>query len=139
MDATQARARFAEHRRAVLASVRPDGAPHLVPITFALAGPDLVVTAVDDKPKRHDHLQRLRNLDHEPRVSLLADHYADTWNELWWVRADGRARVEPPGSADWRDGIAALAARYPAYARRTPTGPVIAVDVARWVGWAAHP
>ena len=33
-------------RVARLATVRPDGRPHLVPITFAFAAPDLVVTAV---------------------------------------------------------------------------------------------
>ena len=38
MDATAARARLAETRVARLATVGPNGKPHLVPVTFALDG-----------------------------------------------------------------------------------------------------
>jgi len=76
-----------------LATVRPDGRPHLVPIVFAVAG-DVIVTAVDEvKPKRTRALARLANIAAEPRVSVLADHYDEDWTRLWWVRADGTATV----------------------------------------------
>jgi len=88
-----ARRRVAEARVARLATVRPDGAPHLVPVTFALLDDDRVVTAVDAKPKTTQHLQRLVNISAEPRVGLLVDHYDDDWQQLWWVRLDGTARV----------------------------------------------
>src|SRR3712207_8024736 len=45
------------------------------------------------RSKRHTALRRLANIAHEPRVALLADHYAEDWSALWWVRADGTARV----------------------------------------------
>lgn len=136
MDADEARARFASQPVARLATVRPDGTPHIVPITFAVDG-DTVHTAVDAKPKRHTRLQRLANLAHQPRCALLADHYDDDWRHLWWVRADGDAVVvaEPP--ADSR-AITLLTRRYPAYRDTPPQGPLISVTVRRWAGWAAE-
>jgi len=116
-----------------LATVRPDGRPHLVPIVFAMDG-DVLYTAVDAKPKRTTDLQRLANIAAHPDVAVLADHYADDWTHLWWVRADGRARIV----ADHDEAIALLAAKYRQYAAEPPPGPVLAIDVARWSGWAAQ-
>ena len=124
--------RFAAARVARLATVDPGGAPHLVPIVFAVAG-DVIHTAVDAKPKRHRRLRRLANIAHEPRVSVLADHYAEAWSQLWWVRADGVATVRETAP----DAVAALAARYPQYRDAPPAGPFIAVQVRRWSAWAA--
>jgi PPOX class probable F420-dependent enzyme len=122
--------RFAAARVARLATVGADGAPHLVPIVFALAG-DLIHTAVDAKPKRHRRLRRLDNIAHQPRVSVLADHYDDDWTRLWWVRADGVARVTDTSAA----GLAALRAKYPQYEQTPPAGPFITVEVSRWTAW----
>jgi PPOX class probable F420-dependent enzyme len=131
MDEARARSRFAAARVARLATVGADGAPHLVPVTFALRG-DTVVIAVDHKPKRTTDLRRLRNIEADPRVSLLADHYAEDWTRLWWVRADGTARVVREGG-----DVGELVAKYPQYAARPPAGPVILVAVTSWRGWAA--
>jgi len=149
LDAGAARRLFAGTAVARLATVTPAGRPHIVPVTFVLDSRpgegDWVYTAVDHKPKSTTRLQRLRNIQAQPRVALLADHYADDWTQLWWVRADGEAAVL--GAADAADqaaGVAEavgplrlLAARYPQYAGRPPAGPVIAVRVDRWTGWAA--
>ena len=124
---------FAGARVARLATVDDTGAPHLVPIVFALVG-DVIYSAVDDKPKRHRRLRRLVNVAHEPRVSVLADHYDDDWTRLWWVRADGTAAVLP----DSGDGLAALAARYPQYTAVPPAGPFLRIEVHRWSCWSAH-
>ncbi|MEV6348978.1 TIGR03668 family PPOX class F420-dependent oxidoreductase [Actinoplanes sp. NPDC051851] len=122
--------RFAAARVAHLATITPDGAPHLVPIVFALVG-DVIHTVVDAKPKRHRNLQRLTNIAHDPRVSVLADHYDDEdWSRLWWVRADGIATVAGTLSP-------ALVARYPQYAARTPPGPFLRIEVTRWSSWQA--
>jgi PPOX class probable F420-dependent enzyme len=128
---------FATARVARLATVAPDGAPHLVPLVFAVAG-DTVWSAVDAKPKRHTALRRLANVAGEPRVALLADHYEEDWSALWWVRADGTARVVPPDADEGRRALTALTARYPQYAAAPPPGPVLAVDVHRWSGWSAR-
>lgn len=114
----------------------PDGAPHLVPVTFALQD-DTVWWAVDFKPKRRRSLQRLANIAAEPRVSLLVDHFEADWNALWWVRADGVAAVADPEAA--AHGVALLAGRYPAYRDTPPEGPVVEVEVRRWRWWSARP
>lgn len=136
MEDAEARERFASQPVARLATVRPDGTPHVVPITFALDG-DVLYTAVDAKPKRHRHLQRLTNLHHQPRCGALADHYEDDWQRLWWVRADGDATItedpDPRGRA-----MSLLADRYPVYRATPPNGPLIAIHVVRWSGWAGE-
>ena len=135
METHEARRRFVTSPVARLATVRPDGAPHLVPVTFAVAG-DVVFTAVDAKPKRSRRLQRLANLRSQPRCALLVDHYDDDWSRLWWVRADGEARIiDDPDTSN--PGLALLASRYPAYAESPPGGPLIVVTVTRWRGWSA--
>lgn len=140
MTPDDARARFAAARVARLATVGTDGRPHLVPMVFAVAG-DTVYGAVDRKPKRHAALRRLANLDANPEVALLADHYDDgDWDQLWWVRADGDARRVAVGSAEEGRALALLVGRYRQYrAAGPPPGPVVAVDVRRWSGWAAAP
>ena len=99
--------------------------------------PDTVVTVVDHKPKRHQDLKRLRNIHTNPAVSLLVDHYDEDWRQLWWVRADGRARIVPgEATAERADPVRRLVAKYPQYADRHPRGPVIVIEVTRWSGWA---
>ena len=121
-----------------LATVTETGRPHLVPITFAVHG-NRIYSVVDAKPKTTVHgLRRLRNIRAQPQVSVLADHYADEWAALWWARADGIAAIwEDPGQT--AAPLALLAARYPQYRDRPPGGPVIAIRVTRWTGWAASP
>lgn len=131
----EARARFAASRVARLATVAPSGAPHLVPITFAVEG-DVVYTAVDHKPKTSPNLARLRNIAQNPRVALLADEYRDDWSQLWWARVDGEASVVTD-AVSLQHPIDALVARYEQYAERRPTGPVIVIRATRWSGWAA--
>lgn len=119
-----------------MATVRPDGTPHVVPITFAISN-ETLVTAVDAKPKRTTKLQRLRNLRTNPAVSIVVDHYADDWSALWWIRIDGLATVET-GEARARDAaIEALVAKYPQYQVAAPEGPVIIVQPTRWTAWSA--
>jgi PPOX class probable F420-dependent enzyme len=124
---------FASARVARLATVGAGGAPHLVPIVFAVTG-DVIHTAVDAKPKRGPHLRRLANIAANPRVSVLADHYDDEdWSALWWVRADGTARVLDASPA----GLAALTARYEQYRTTPPPGPFVEITVDRWSSWTA--
>ena len=137
MDAAEARTRFAGARVARLATVGADGRPHLVPVVFALDG-DALYTAVDDvKPKATTRLKRLANIAANPSVALLADHYDDDWRALWWVRADGMARLLEPADDEAGRARGLLAGRYPQYRDAPPPGVAIAVDVERWSGWAA--
>jgi PPOX class probable F420-dependent enzyme len=129
-----ARQRLVTARVARLATVSAAGRPHLVPVTFA-ADAGAIYTAVDHKPKSTTRLRRLANIAENPRVTLLADHYADDWTQLWWARADGHATVLTDPH-DTRAPIALLAARYPQYQSTPPSGPVIAITVTSWTGWS---
>ena len=139
MEPARARDLFAAARVAVLSTLGPDGAPHAVPVTFAVVAPGAaggpagsVVTAVDGKPKRTANLRRLDNLRADPRASLLVQHWDEDWSRLWWVRADGTAGIGEDPAA-----LALLAARYAQY-QDTPLGPVvITLRVRRWSGWSA--
>jgi PPOX class probable F420-dependent enzyme len=132
----QARGWFAQARVARLATVGADGAPHLVPVVFAVAegsDHDVIYSVVDAKPKRTTALRGCVSAN--PAVSALVDHYEDDWDRLWWVRADGRGRLladrdEPEAAA----AVAQLRARYP---QQQAIGTVLAIDVTRWSGWAA--
>ena len=135
MSPADARRRFAAARVARLATAGADGRPHLVPIVFAVAG-DTIYSAVDRKPKRTTALRRLANVVDNPRVAVLADHYEEDWAALWWVRADGAARVLDAGD-EARSAVARLTERYAQYRSSPPPGPVLAVDVERWAGWSA--
>ena len=135
MTPDEARSRFAASRVARLATVGPDSAPAIVPVTFAVDG-DRIVTAVDAKPKRDAPLRRLDNIGANPQVALLVDHYDEDWGALWWVRADGRGRVLA-GGAEMERGFELLRGRYPQYASVEIIGPAIVVEVERWTGWSA--
>ncbi len=133
LSATAARDRLSVAAVVRLATVDHAGRPHIVVTTFALDG-DCIYTAVDQKPKRTRELRRLENIRGNPAVSVLADHYDEDWSQLWWARADGRARVLTDPD-DMAEPIRLLVARYPQYEANPPIGPVIAVDVFRWSGW----
>lgn len=137
MTAQEAQARFAGARVARLATAG-GGAPHVVPVVFAVAR-DTVYSAVDAKPKRTRALRRLANVAANPQVALLADHYEEDWNALWWVRADGTGRILDAREPEAREALELLAGRYAQYRDARPAGPVLAVDVRRWAGWAADP
>lgn len=118
-----------------LATIRPDGAPHLVPITFAVVRGRLA-HMVDHKPKTTSRLQRLANVSANPMVSFMVDHYEGEWDRLWWVRVDGAARVVTDGS-DWDESRAALVSKYLQYRTTPPTGPAMLIEMETVSGWAA--
>ncbi|MEU4548847.1 TIGR03668 family PPOX class F420-dependent oxidoreductase [Nonomuraea dietziae] len=134
MDETLARERFVAARTAKLATADAEGAPHLVPIVFAIEG-NVIAFAVDHKPKNTMNLRRLRNIAANERVCLLVDHYEEDWERLWWARADGRASMveDPAGRSRWIDR---LAERYQQYRDHPPEGPVVAITVDQWRGWS---
>ena len=118
-----------EARVARLATVDRDGRPHVVPICFVIER-DTLYTAVDGKPKRTRRLKRLENIEANPQVEVLIDHYEDDWSKLWWVRLSGKARV-----VDEPRAVELLRAKYPQY-RRRGARPVIAVDIEERSEWS---
>ena len=135
MDEREMRHRIKTAMVARLATVGPDARPHIVPITFAPADGSLYF-AVDQKPKRTRNLQRLRNIEANPGVSVLVDHYEDDWSALWWVRVDGTARILEEGP-EFEEAVSLLTARYEQYRSNRPAGPVVEIKVERMTGWSA--
>ncbi len=135
LAADDARSRFMTVPVVRLATADDLGQPHIVVTTFVVAH-DVIFTAVDNKPKQSRNLKRLRNIKINPRVSLLADSYADDWTKLWWARAEGTATVIETED-EIAEPIRLLGEKYWQYRQERPEGPVIAVAVVRWTGWAA--
>ena len=133
MNERTMRRRVMEARVGRLATVTPDGAPHLVPCCFVLAG-DTIYTAVDAKPKSTLALRRIANLRANPHASLLVDEYRDDWTQLWWIRVDGSARVIADGP-EREKALELLGAKYEQYAQTPPPGAVIAIAAGTWRCW----
>lgn len=128
---------FVERQRvARLGTVDAAGRPHVVPVTFALLG-DRVYWAVDEKPKTTTRLKRLRNIEANPRVTLLFDEYDDDWTRLAWVMLRGVARAVVD-EQERAEAIAALRARYAQYAAmRLEERPLVRIDVETTTRWGA--
>ena len=124
-------------RRATLATIASDGRPRLVPICF-VAIDDVVWSPLDEKPKSvadPRRLARVRDIERDPRVTLLVDRWSEDWSELGWLRLDGQAEL-----VDGVDPaiIGALRAKYPQYAEHDlESRPLIRITIERTTGWAA--
>ena len=139
----EARRFLEEHRVGHLATAGADGAPHVVPVCYALDEGALYFVA-DEKPKRRParELLRLRNLRANPRAALVVDDYDEDWTRLAFVLVRGRADL----LADPRAHAAAvglLRARYPQYRAMSlddlEQHPVVRIEPTRVVLWRARP
>ena len=141
MDRDDALERLRTARVGRIATVTPDGRPHVVPFVFALVdGPEgqrRAYWAVDRKPKRSARVQRLRNIKANPAVEFVVDGYDEDWDALWWVRASGTGRVVDADD-ERSTALGGLRAKYARYAEEPPTGPVVAIDIERISGWDAR-
>jgi PPOX class probable F420-dependent enzyme len=133
----EARAFIDGQRLAHLATADASGAPHVIPICFALVRETLYV-AIDEKPKRGDplRLRRLRNIAETRRVAIVVDVYDDRdWSRLGFVLVRGTARVLTDGQ-EHQQAVAALRLKYVQYrAMALEDRPVIAADIERVTKW----
>jgi PPOX class probable F420-dependent enzyme len=119
-----------------LATADATGAPHVVPVCFALLDQTLYI-AIDEKPKTGDPraLRRLRNIEANPRVALVVDEYDEDWSRLGFVLLRGVARLTDDGVERTR-ALAALRARYPQYVSMAlEARPLVAIDIRRVSSW----
>jgi PPOX class probable F420-dependent enzyme len=132
----EALARLAAHDHGTLCTVHAERGVDAVPVVYVLAGDGHVGVPVDRvKPKASTRLQRERNLEADPRATLLVDHWdRDDWSQLWWVRAELRFQ----GAATGREAAlaAGLAQRYSQY-RDQPFARVLVLRIAGITGWQA--
>jgi PPOX class probable F420-dependent enzyme len=136
---------LADSRRAVLATVRPDGRPRLVPITFTVdAAADVVYSPLDEKRKSVENpraLARVRDIAARPDVSLLVDRWSEDWARLAWLRLDGRASLLEPaaGDGEHRAAVQGLRRRYAQYAeQQLDDRPVLRLAIFAVRSWAAR-
>ncbi len=123
-------------RVARLGTIAKDGGPHLVPVVYAIVDEGIAI-AIDEKPKSTTRLARLRNIERDPRVTLLFDRYDDDWSQLAWVRLDGVATVLARGDA-YPEALEALRERYPQHREMALEQlPLIIVVPENVVGWRA--
>jgi PPOX class probable F420-dependent enzyme len=112
---TWAAALLRESRVARLGTADAKGRPLVVPVCYVFDG-RRCFSAIDAKPKRvpASRLRRLRNVEVNPRVSLVVDHYAEDWARLAWVIVEGRADILTAG-AERAAAVDLLREKYPQY------------------------
>jgi PPOX class probable F420-dependent enzyme len=123
-------------RRGCLGTIGPEDYPSLLPVCFTWAG-DVIWTAVDGKPKQSgEQLQRVKDIRSTPQVTFMVDRWDEDWSRLAWLQARGTASILPDGP-ETEKAFAALRDKYHQYDYTALDGPVIRIDVDRWIGWAA--
>jgi PPOX class probable F420-dependent enzyme len=138
---TDGQRRFLDHSRVGhLATADRSGAPHLVPVCFAVdahaeSGPTLYIT-IDEKAKRRDiPIKRLRNILENPQAAFVVDRWDEDWRRLGWVMLRGHAEILDGGPEHDR-AQALLTVRYPQYrAMHLADLPVIALRIVRATDW----
>jgi hypothetical protein len=134
-DEALRRATAADH--GVLATLHHSRGADLVPACFAIEGDRVAIPIDSVKPKGSTALGRIRNLERDPRATLLVEHWdAADWSRLWWVRLLLVRTAEPPDRVASLEG--ALRRRYPQYAA-APFVEILTFRIDHIGGWAASP
>jgi len=127
----------AQARTATLATIAEDGRPRLVPICFVIDG-DVLYSPIDEKPKETSdprQLARVRDIERRADVTLLVDRWDEDWDNLAWLRIEGRATLTDDPAERTR-AIAALRAKYPQYADHDlESRPLIRIAIERVRSW----
>ena len=133
-----ARELLREGRVARLGTADRAGRPLVVPVCYAFDG-RACFSAIDPKPKRAPDraLRRVRNIEANPRVSLLVDHYDEEWSRLAWVIVEGRADLltQGPDRAAAVDLLVAKYAQYRSLGLDRDTATVIRITPERTLCW----
>lgn len=127
------------HRLGHLATATASGAPHVIPVCYALVG-DGVYFVVDDKPKRTRRgLKRLRNIRENSQVALVVDDYDEDWSRLAFLLIQGRAAlvVDAQEYTAVLDQLRSRYAQYRAMALQPETHPMIRITAERVHLWRA--
>ena len=123
-----------------LATAGENGAPHVIPVCYAFDGA-VLYSILDQKPKRtsHTRLRRVKNIQANPQVALVVDHYEDDWQRLGYVLVVGQAALLLPGD-EHSIALRLLREKYQQYRDMDlETNPIIKITPQRVVGWGAVP
>ena len=112
----------------------------MIPVCFATRG-QFIYSVLDQKPKRAalTRLRRVRNIQANPQVTLLVDHYEEDWSRLRYILVAGRAELLLEGE-ERVAAIALLRDKYPQYrGMDIDQNPVIKITATRVVSWGPGP
>lgn len=90
-----------------IATVRPDGEPHVIPVCPVFDGDSTVYVDIGTR------YVTAANIKSDPRVAVLIDEYSDDWNQLKSVLL--RCRAEPAGSAERDRAWDRIRLKFPLY------------------------
>jgi PPOX class probable F420-dependent enzyme len=122
---------------AILGTIGRDGAADLVPACFAIDAGVVAIPIDRVKPKATTPLQRERNLERDPRATLLVERWdPDDWARLWWVRLGLEPSSEDPETGARLEAL--LRRRYRQYAD-VPFVTILTFRITADSGWSASP
>lgn len=130
---------LSEARVGHLATASDTGAPHVIPVCFAVHG-DRIYSVLDQKPKRAGltRLRRVKNILANPQATLVVDHYEEDWSRLWYIMVSGQAELLLEG-AERTAAIPVLRAKYPQYRDMDiDDNPVIRITPERVIAWGGE-
>ena len=137
LTGAEALARLAGSDHGVFCTLHPKRGIDAVPVVFVVNDGFVGVPIDRVKPKSSFRLQRERNLEADPRATLLVEHWdADDWSKLWWVRAELLWQPDTAGRESQLDST--FKERYPQYQHHPdPFARVLVLRVLSISGWAS--
>jgi len=137
LDHAEALRRAAAADHGVLATLDKVHGASLVPACFAIDGDRLAIPIDSVKPKGSTALGRVRNLERDPRASLLIEHWDPVdWSRLWWVQVLLVRTEEPREQVERLERL--LRERYVQY-RDGPFVDILTFRIEKVGGWEAAP
>ncbi len=118
-----------EARVARLATIAPDGGPHVVPVCPVLDGDRILVAT--------ERTRKIRNIQVDPRVGLAFDEYDEDWTRLRGVSVSGTATVHEAGPV-WERGRDLLYEKFPQYEEQAEIVPGRTLILEIALEWVSH-
>ena len=135
LDHDEAMRRVSAADHGVLATLDRNHGASLVPACFAIDGDRLAIPIDSVKPKGSTALGRVRNLERDPRATLLVEHWDPVnWDRLWWVQLLLVRTEEPAPRVANLERL--LRERYPQY-RDGPFVDILTFRIEKVGGWEA--
>ena len=135
----ETRAFVVNRRIAHLATASLSARPVVVPVCYAFDGEN-IYSALDEKPKSTDvrSLERVRNIETNPQVSLVIDEYSEDWSKLVYVLISGVAEILEPGQNEHSRAVSLLREKYTQYSSMAiESRPVIKISSLKFKRWGS--
>jgi len=113
--------------------------PLVVPFCYVFHD-EVIYSSIDEKPKRRKplSLRRIINIEANPNVCIVIDHYEENWSKLRFIIVQGKAKLLQSGK-EHQQAINQLRKKYPQYRfMNLQTRPVIKIVPTRMTVWKAE-